>query len=61
MLDDCTYDKIKVLYDLSEVLWFLKKHALQDANNDAESKAYFEKLAQDLEQHVSELKAMTCK
>lgn len=58
MLSHCTYDKVKVLYELSKMLWFIEKHAKQDAKNEKDAQCFdnFEKLAQDLEKHISQLK-----
>ncbi len=36
MLDNCTYDKIKILQELSSLLWFIQKHAHKEVPvNDA--------------------------
>lgn len=58
MLSHCTYDKVKIIYELSKMLWFIEKHAKQDAKNEQDSTCYdnFEKLAQDLEKHIAQFK-----
>jgi len=57
MLDNCNYDKIKVLHELSCVAWFLEKHGLQDAKSvgDEQCCKVFENLKKDLEKHICEL------
>ncbi len=49
-INDCHYDKIKVLYELCKISHFIKKHGLSDAqkNNDKE----FQKLLIELEKTV---------
>ncbi len=63
MLDNCFYNKIKVLHKLSCLQWFLKKHAHDDAKkvDHGECHEFFEKLEKDLGEHVAELKSMVCK
>lgn len=60
MLDHCTYDKVKLLHEISKIVWFIEKHAKQDAKNanDMECHDLFEKLAQDLEKYITQLQAM---
>ena len=62
MLDNCTYNKIKLLHELSCILWFLKKHGIQDASKagDKECLSFCEQLEKDLEEHISHLKDMIC-
>ena len=60
MLDHCTYDKVKLLHEISSIIWFIEKHAKQDAKsaNDIVCHDLFEKLAQDLEKYVVKLREM---
>ena len=60
-LNNCDYDKIKILHELSSILWFIKKHALVDAQQDDECSPFLNRLESDLEKHVTELKEMVCK
>ncbi len=60
-LNNCDYDKIKILHELSSILWFIKKHALVDAQQDDEYSRLLNRLESDLEKHVAELKDMVCK
>ena len=54
MLDHITYDKIRLLHDLSRIVWFIEKHAKADAQNAGDTKCYdlFEKCAIDLSKHI---------
>jgi len=63
MLDHCTYDKIKLLDELSSVLWFIEKHAKQNALNAKDQECFdmLEKLAEDIEKHIEPLKHSLCK
>ena len=61
ILNNCTYDKIKILHELCCVLWFIKKHALRDAENDQACKSFLQNLEKDLEKYVNELQTMICK
>lgn len=62
MLDNVSFNKIKLLYKLSELQWFIEKHALSDAN-EAGDKACAELLLaiqRDLEKHVEKLHRSSC-
>ncbi len=60
MLDHCTYDKVKLVYELSKIVWFIEKHAKQNAKNAGDMKCHdvFEKLAQDIEKYINQLQEM---
>jgi hypothetical protein len=62
MLDHSSYDKIKLLHELSSIVWFIEKHAKLDAKNsgDMECHDFFEQLAEDLEEYIHELQHMIC-
>ena len=54
MLNDCNYNIIKVLHDLSSIYWFLKKHGLMDAKISGDTYNYkiLEDLKKDVEKHL---------
>lgn len=58
MLDHCTYDRIKLLHELSRLLWFIEKHGKPNAKEEGDQQLFdnLEKLAQDLEKNVAQLK-----
>lgn len=58
MLDDCTYDKVKLLHLFSRACWFIEKHALNDAQKSGDTNCHdiFKKIHQDLERHIAILK-----
>ncbi len=60
MLKHCTYDKIKLLNEMSSIVWFIEKHAKEDAKNanDTQCHELLEKLAQDLEEYIDALHKM---
>ncbi len=60
-INNCDYDKIKILHEMSSILWFIKKHALVDAQQDEACLRFLKQLENDLEKHVAELKDMVCK
>ena len=62
MLDNSSYNKIKLLYKLSELQWFIEKHGLVDAN-EAGDKACAELLLaiqRDLAKHIEKLHKSAC-
>ncbi len=62
MLDNSSFNKIKLLCKLSELQWFIEKHAINDAN-EAGDKACAELLLsiqRDLEKHVEKLHRSAC-
>ena len=62
MLDNCCYNKIKLIHDLSAMTWFIKKHAIEDAQqaNDKACVDLLTKLKEDLYKHQHALKHMIC-
>jgi hypothetical protein len=62
MLDNCCYDKIKLMHDLSALIWFIKKHAYEDAQkaNDKACIDFLNELENDLGKHLHALKQMAC-
>ncbi len=62
MLDNASYNKIKMLCKLSELNWFIEKHALLDAQN-AGDKACAEimlSIQRDLQKHIEKLQSSVC-
>jgi hypothetical protein len=57
MLDNCKYNKIKLLHELSSILWFLKKCCIQDAKNfgDLQHSNYLKEFQNDLEKHIKKI------
>jgi hypothetical protein len=60
MLDHCTYDKIKLLHELSSLVWFIEQHAKNDAQSakDVACHDLLVKLTQDLEKYIIKLREM---
>jgi len=60
ILDNCFYDQVKLLHDLSCTRWFIDKHAKKDAKKADDNKCYvlLEKLERDLDKYIVELKEM---
>lgn len=58
MLDNCNYNKVRLLHDLSRIAQFLKKHAKKDAKKSRKHgschKLYGE-LEKDLDKHIGKL------
>lgn len=57
MLTNNKYDKVKLLYKLSRVLWFLKEHAIKEATRDGNEQclALYKELEKDLEKNIVKL------
>ncbi len=62
MLDNDTYNKVKVLCQLSEMCWFIEKHAALDADKagDKECKEIMHSIKRDLEKHIELLQKTMC-
>ncbi|MBA2306687.1 hypothetical protein H0W26_00975 [Candidatus Dependentiae bacterium] len=62
MLDNATYNKVKLLYKLSNLCWFLEKHAIADAaaGGDAESADALMTLKRDLQKHIERIQKGLC-
>ena len=60
MLDHCTYDKIKLLHEISKTVWFIRKHAIDDAKTarDQKCEELLAKLADDMEKYIVKLREM---
>lgn len=62
MLNNCKYDKIKLLHELSCLVWFIKNHAKKDAEIEGHGECFilFEELQKDLEEHIRKLHHALC-
>ena len=62
MLDNATYNKVKLLYKLSNLCWFLEKHAIADATagGDAETAEALMLLKRDLQKHIERIQKGLC-
>ncbi len=61
MLDNCTYDKVKILHELSCLLWFIQKHAHKEIPDNDVCHALLKDLEKDLEKYVTAFKELVCK
>ncbi len=62
MLKNHTYDKVKVLYKLSALCWFIDKHAAPAAQaaNDQECFNSYQQLKKDLTKYIDMLEKSIC-
>ena len=60
MLDHCTYDKIKILKEISSLVWFIEKHAKDDAITAKDDVCHdlLDKMSKDLEKYIVKLREM---
>ena len=58
VLENCNYNKVKLLHDLNRIIWHLEKHAKEDAKEGGHELCYAmcEELLQDLEKHTEKLR-----
>ena len=58
MLKDCNYDKIRLLAELSKIVWFIENHAKKDAEKENHPLCYamYDELQKDLEKHMEKLR-----
>jgi hypothetical protein len=63
MLDNCSYNKIKLMHNLSDIVWFIEKFCEQDSkiSGHRDCQQAIEALEADLEKHISLLREITCK
>ncbi len=54
-MDNCTYDLIKIMHELSRVNAFIEKHGLKDSKKNETSKNALENLQKDLVEHMRAL------
>ncbi len=62
-LENCCYDKTKLLHELSCISWFIEKHAQPEAKKtkDKEFEDLLKKLQKDLSPHIKNLHALISK
>ncbi len=62
MLDNTTYDKIKLIYKMSDLAWFIEKHALIDARNSGDQECIdaLAAIQRDLHKHIEKLQKGMC-
>lgn len=62
MLDDCTYNKAKISHHLSALCWFIKNHAVVDAEKvgDKEFVTQLNNLCKDLEKNIDAMGECMC-
>lgn len=60
MLDNCHYDAVKILHELSKLAWFVEKHAKPDEHKErhAECVEFYHDLLEDLEKHIEVMKGI---
>lgn len=58
VLNNCNYDKTKLLYKILKVQEFIEKHAIRDAERDGHPLCAeeYKELKQDLERHIEKLR-----
>lgn len=55
MIDNKTYNAIKLYYKLTSLVWFLDKYAIKEAQGDADCVQKLTQLKTDLEKHLEAL------
>lgn len=62
MLDNTTFNKIKLVYELSQLTWFIDKHAIPDAEKagDAELIMTLKDLQKELPKYLERLQNDVC-
>jgi hypothetical protein len=57
VLDNCKYNKIKLLHELSRIVWFLDKCGIKDAETSGDTKCVeeFKLLRSEVEKHIRAL------
>jgi len=58
LLDNCKYDKVKILHEISSIAWYLEKHAKENADQASDKDCYkiYDNMLHDLEKHIKILK-----
>ncbi len=58
MLNNCNYNKVRLLHDLSRITWYLDKHAKADAKKEGHELCHVmcEEMKHDLEKHMEKLR-----
>jgi len=59
MKSNCNYDKIKLLHEVSHIIWRIRKHYIKDAKKEGHPlcREMYEEMAADLEKHREKLAA----
>lgn len=62
MLDNSSYNKIKLIHEISANIWFIEKHALPDAQSAGDKEAIdaFTALHKDLQKHLEKIQKAMC-
>lgn len=62
MLDNSTYNKAKIVHELSRICWFIENHALTDAQkaNDEKWETELLKLRKDLGDYLKRMDDCIC-
>jgi hypothetical protein len=62
MFDNCTYNKAKIVHELSSLCWFIQNHGITDAQkaNDETWEKQLLALHKDLEKHLKEMDDCIC-
>lgn len=63
MLNNCQYNIVKLVHELSRIVWFIEKHALKDAREASDQKMVdvLQKIAQETRMHIAILRNNLCK
>ena len=58
MIDDCNYNKIRLLHDFSRIVWYLENHAKEDAKKSGHTLCHklCHEIQVDLEKHMEKLR-----
>lgn len=61
-IDDCHYDKLKLLYKFCRISHFIKMHAKNDAkkNGDEKFNKFLEQLEKEVEKYTTQLNELVC-
>lgn len=62
MLDNTSYNKIKIVYTLSDLIWFIEKHAKVDAQQagDVACQEVLIELQKELSRYVERVQKTMC-
>ena len=58
MLNNCNYNKVRLLHDLSRIVWYLEKHAKNDAKKAGHTLCdpLCDEVKADLQTHIDKLR-----
>lgn len=62
MLDNCTYNKIKLIHEISSLIWFIQKFGIKDAKDNGDTKCVeiLQHLEKDLNTHLEQIRNGIC-